>query len=139
MIHLLVKVRSISGLLLRRASGFTLIEMLVVLTIVALLMTLALPRYFGSLERSRETALHENLKVMRITIDKFYADKGRYPDSLEELVEHKYLLAVPPDPVTETTRTWITVPVQDADKQGIADVKSGAHGRDSTGRSYDSY
>lgn len=139
MSHQLSEVLSATRRLSRRDYGFTLIEMLVVLTIVALLMTLALPRYFGSLERSRETALHENLKVMRVTIDKFYADKGRYPDSLDELVEHKYLLAVPPDPMTETTRTWITVPVQDADKKGIADVKSGARGQDSTGRSYDSY
>jgi prepilin-type N-terminal cleavage/methylation domain-containing protein len=123
----------------RKDDGFTLIEMLVVLTIVALLMTLALPRYFGSLDRSRETALHENLKVMRVTIDKFYADKGRYPDNLNELVEHKYLLVVPVDPITETERTWITVPVQDSDQKGIADVKSGAQGQDSNGRSYDSY
>ncbi len=122
-----------------RAGGFTLIEMLVVLSIVALLMTLALPRYFGSLDRSRETALHENLKVMRVTIDRFYADKGRYPDSLDELVEHKYLLVVPVDPITETEQTWITVPVQDADQRGIADVRSGAQGQDSNGRSYDSY
>ncbi|MBS1196695.1 MAG: putative secretion system protein GspG-like 2 [Proteobacteria bacterium] len=119
--------------------GFTLIEMLVVLTLVALLMTLALPRYFGSLERSKETALQENLKVLRVTIDKFYADHARYPETLEELVERKYLRSVPFDPVTETERTWITIPVQDADKKGIADVKSGARGKDSYGRAYETY
>lgn len=121
------------------SDGFTLIEMLVVMTVVALLMTLALPRYFGSLERSRETALRENLKVMRVTIDKFQADKGRYPEQLEELVEHKYLRAVPVDPVTDTDKSWIAVPVKDAEQKGIADVKSGALGQDSSGRSYESY
>ena len=72
--------------------GFTLIELLVVMAIVALLLSIALPRYFGSLDRSREVALKENLQVLRVTLDRFHADKGRYPDTLDELVEHKYLL-----------------------------------------------
>lgn len=119
--------------------GFTLIEMLVVMTLIALLMTLALPRYFGSLDRSRETALRENLKVMRVTIDKFYSDKGRFPDGLQELVDEKYLMVVPIDPITETDRTWIPLPSQDVEKKGIANVKSGAPGKDSSGRGFESY
>lgn len=109
------------------------------MSVVALLMTLAVPRYFGSLERSKETALKENLKVMRLTIDKFYGDKGRYPETLQELVEEKYLWAIPPDPLTESETTWLVLPSQDAQKKGIANVKSGAVGRDSQGRSFDSY
>lgn len=86
---------------LTRARGFTLIEMLVVLAIVALLLSVATPRYFGSLEKGREVALQENLRVLRVTLDKFHADKGRYPDTLDELVEARYLREVPLDPITE--------------------------------------
>lgn len=121
----------------RRWAGFTLIEMLVVMSIVALLLTLALPRYFGSMEQSREVALEENLRVLRVTLDKFFADKGRYPDSLEELVEARYLRAVPVDPITESSTSWISVTSQDADVAGIADVRSGANGQTHDGRRYD--
>lgn len=119
--------------------GFTLIEMLVVMTLVALLMTLALPRYFGSLERSKETALRANLKVLRSCIDKYAADKGRFPETLEDLVSLKYLRSVPVDPVTESDRSWITVQSQDSDKGGIGDVRSGAPGTDSMGNTFDTY
>lgn len=119
--------------------GFTLIEMLVVMAIVALLLTIALPRYFGSLEKAKDVALQENLQVLRVTLDKFYADKGRYPDTLEELVEHKYLRAVPVDPVTETSHSWIQIPTRDGEAKGIADVKSGATGQTRDGRRYDSF
>jgi general secretion pathway protein G len=118
--------------------GFTLIEMLVVMGIVALLLTLAAPRYFASLDKSRDVALEENLKVLRVTLDRFYADKGRYPDSLQELVEHKYLRAVPVDPVTGSDSTWVLVAPQDPDQRGIYDVKSGASGQAHDGRSYGS-
>lgn len=119
--------------------GFTLIEMLVVLAIVGLLLTLAAPRYFASLDKSRDVALEENLKVLRVTLDRFHADRGRYPDSLQDLVDHKYLRAVPVDPVSESDRTWVLVPPQDPEQGGIADVKSGAPGRAHDGRSYDSF
>jgi prepilin-type N-terminal cleavage/methylation domain-containing protein len=117
--------------------GFTLIEMLVVMAIVALLLAIATPRYFGSLDRSRTVALQENLKVLRTTIDKFYADKGRYPATLDEMVESKYLRRVPTDPVTESSQTWIVVPSQEADLPGIVDVKSGAAGESADGTRYD--
>lgn len=121
------------------SDGFTLIEMLVVMTIVALLLTIALPRYLGTLDKSKDTALRENLKVMRTTIDKFYGDKGRYPDTLDELVEHRYLGAIPVDPVADTDKAWIMIPARDADRKGVADVRSGAKGQDGTGQPYDTY
>lgn len=119
--------------------GFTLIEMLVVLAIVGLLLTIALPRYFGSLDKSRDIALQENLKILRITLDRFYSDKGRYPETLNELVEYKYLRTIPMDPITESMQTWILLPAKDADIKGIVDVKSGAVGLTKDGLAYESY
>lgn len=118
--------------------GFTLIEMLVVMTIVALLLTVALPRYFGSLEKSKEVVLKENLQVLRVTLDRFYADKGRYPETLEELVENKYLRSVPVDPITESERSWLIISATNADENGIADVRSGAAGQTRDGKPYES-
>lgn len=122
---------------LTRARGFTLIEMLVVLAIVALLLSVATPRYFGSLEKGREVALQENLRVLRVTLDKFHADKGRYPETLDELVEERYLREVPLDPITESATTWVLVPPKEPDQQGVADVKSGASGSARDGRRFD--
>jgi len=119
--------------------GFTLIEMLVVMAIVALLLSIALPRYFGSLEKSKDVALQENLQVLRVTLDKYYADKGHYPDALEELVEQKYLRAVPIDPITESANSWILIPSREAEIKGIADIKSGAAGQTKAGRRYESF
>jgi type II secretory pathway pseudopilin PulG len=109
------------------------------MAIVALLLSIALPRYFGALEKSKDVALKQNLQVLRVTLDKFYADKGRYPDTLNELVDQKYLRAVPLDPVTESAQSWVLVPPTDADAQGIADVKSGASGQAQDGTSYASF
>lgn len=123
---------------MRCRSGFTLIEMLIVMAIVALLLTIAVPRYFGSLDKSKDVALQENLKVLRVTLDRFYADKGRYPDALDELVKHNYLRAVPVDPVTDSSRTWMLIPAADSGIGGIADVRSGAPGTANDGRPYES-
>lgn len=108
------------------------------MAMIALLLTIALPRYFDSLEKAKDVVLQEDLKVLRVTLDKFYADKGRYPDTLDELVEQKYLRAVPVDPITESARTWLLIPAQDADTSGIVDVKSGAPGLAKDGRAYES-
>lgn len=118
--------------------GFTLIEMLVVMAIVGLMLTIALPRYFGSLDKSKDVALRENLQVLRTTIDKFYADKGRYPETLDELVEQRYLRAVPVDPVTGTRESWVLVNSPEADTAGVADIRSGAQGQDRDGVPYES-
>ena len=79
--------------------GFTLIELMVVMAIIATLLTLALPRYFGSLERSKEAVLKENLYQMREAISHYHADRGRYPETLESLAADKYLRKVPVDPI----------------------------------------
>jgi general secretion pathway protein G len=119
-----------------RRKGFTLIELLVVLGIIALLLTLAVPRYFPSVDKTRETILGDNLRNMRLVIDQYYGDTGRYPDNLEQLVEKKYLRAVPLDPITEKADSWIIVPPEDVLKGGVSDIKSGAPGNDRSGRPY---
>jgi general secretion pathway protein G len=119
-----------------RPVGFTLIELLVVLAIVALLLTLSAPRYFQSIDTSKETILAENLRTTRDTIDKFYGDNGRYPASLEELVEMKYLRALPVDPVTESSETWVLIPPQDPELGAVYDLRSGATGIARNGKSF---
>ena len=120
----------------RPARGFTLIELLVVLGIVALLLTLAVPRFFPSIDASRETILEENLRATRAVIDQFRADTGRYPDSLEQLVEKKYLRNIPVDPVADSSSAWILVPPEDATKGSVYSIKSGAPGNDRNGKPY---
>lgn len=121
----------------RAPRGFTLIEMLVVMAVVALLLTIALPRYFGSVEKSKEVVLKENLQVLRTGLEKYYADKGHYPESLEDLVTNKYFKSVPVDPVTESSATWILISSSDADRTGVEDIKSGAQGKTRDGVPYD--
>ncbi|MGZ3236692.1 MAG: type II secretion system protein [Burkholderiaceae bacterium] len=117
-------------------AGFTLIELLVVLAIVALLLTLAMPRYFQSIDTSKDAILRDNLRITRDTIDKFYGDTGRYPKSLDELVEKKYLRALPLDPITDSTATWVIVPPDDTDKGNVYSIKSGAPGNTKDGKPY---
>jgi len=116
--------------------GFTLIELLVVLGIVALMLTLAVPRYFPSIDKSKEIVLADNLHNLRAVIDQYYGDTGRYPDSLDQLVEKKYLRALPVDPVTDSTTTWIIIPPEDGTKGGVYTIKSGAPGNDRNGKPY---
>lgn len=120
----------------RSPMGFTLIELLLVLAIVALLLTLAVPRYLKSIDVSKQTVLTENLRASREAIDKFYGDTGRYPDTLDELVEKKYLRALPMDPITESVATWVIIPPDEANKGNIYDIKSGAPGNDRNGQLY---
>jgi len=117
--------------------GFTLIELLVVLAILALLLTLATPRYFSNIEQSRLTVLRKNLQVTRATIDDFYGDNGRYPRSLEELVERGYMRAVPLDPITDSTATWILVAPEKG--SGIFNLHSGAPGLTREGMAYSQF
>jgi general secretion pathway protein G len=119
-----------------RARGFTLIELLVVLAIVATLLSIAVPRYYSSVDRSKEVVLRENLYHLRDAIGKYYGDRGRYPDSLEALTTEMYLRGAPFDPITESTTTWIVVPPADAQKGGVFDVKSGAAGKGLDGTEY---
>lgn len=121
---------------LRPAGGFTLIELLVVMAIIATLLTIAVPRYYASVERSREAVLQTDLNVMREAIDKFYGDRGVYPETLEDLVSKRYLRNIPVDPITGSAATWIVVPPDDPEKQGVFDVHSGAPGKARNGQEY---
>lgn len=108
--------------------AFTLIELLVVMAIIATLLTITLPRYFKSVDRSKEKVLRTNLNTMRDAIDKYYGDRGHYPASLEALVLDEYVKAIPDDPVTESSQTWIITPPKDAKESGVGDLHSGATG-----------
>ncbi len=119
--------------------GFTLVELLVVLVIIATLLMIAVPRYFGSLDKSKEAVLKENLYQMRDAISKYYADKGKYPESLNSLMTDKYLRKVPTDPITESATTWIPVPPEDPAKGGVFDVKSGAPGKATDGTEFSAW
>ena len=121
-----------------RRRGFTLIELIVVMAIVALLVSIAAPRYFASVERARENSLRASLAVMRHAIDQFAADRGRYPQTLEELVDQRYLRALPEDPYTGRRDSWVSVePPPDGTVPGrLADVRSGAAGRNEAGELY---
>ena len=120
----------------QRIKGFTLIELLVVMAIIVLLLSLAVPRYFHSVDNSRETILRQNLSLTRQTLDKYYGDNGVYPDSLEMLVSKKYLRNLPLDPITGSDTTLIIVPPDEPEKGGVFDLKSGATGKARDGRDY---
>jgi general secretion pathway protein G len=107
--------------------GFTLVELMVVLTIIALLLSVVVPDYIGRTRRAEEAVLKENLMVMRDALDKHYADAGRYPGSLDELVSKRYLRGIPSDPLARGN-TWVTVAPTDRQKGGVYDVKSSAKG-----------
>ena len=110
----------------RAPRGFTLIELLVVMSIIATLLLIAVPKYFRSLERSREVVLRQDLSVMRDAIDKYYADLAQRPQTLATLVEQHYLRKVPVDPQTKSDETWVTVASEDPELPGIRDVHSGS-------------
>lgn len=120
----------------RRGKGFTLIELLVVLAILMLLLTVAVPKYFNGVDRAKEAALKQDLAVTREAVDKFYGDQGRYPNTLEELVERKYLRVIPVDPITESTETWVITPPSGEVQGGIYDLHSGAPGNARDGTAY---
>ena len=106
--------------------GFTLIELLVVMTIIGMLLAIAVPRYFRSLQHARETVLLQDLTILREAIDKYYADLGQYPDTLAALAEKRYVRSVPVDPFTKAADSWTVVASDDPDHPGIKDVHSGA-------------
>ncbi len=120
-----------------RAGGFTLIELLIVLAVIALMLTLALPEYFHSIAASKEKVLAENLHVTRNAIDQFYGDLGRYPESLQELVDKHYLRSLPFDPITDSATTWHIVPPEEQFPGNVYDLKSGAEGTERDGTPYE--
>lgn len=119
-----------------RKRGFTLIELLVVLAIVALLLTLAVPRFFPKIDSTKETILAENLRNTRAVIDQFHEDTGRYPESLQQLVEKRYLPTLPFDPIADGDSAWTVVPPPEGDKGGVYDIHSGASGTGRNGKPY---
>jgi general secretion pathway protein G len=130
--------RTVSGNMTRRA-GFTLIELLVVMTIIGVLLTIAVPRYFRTVERSKETVLKHDLSVVRESIDKYYGDLGQYPDALPLLVEKHYIRAVPVDPFTKSSETWVLVQSDDPDHPGVRDLHSGSPDSGSDGSPFVSW
>ena len=120
----------------RVRGGFTLIELLVVMTVIGILLSIVVPRYFDSVGRAEEAVLKENLMLMRDAIDKYRADSGRYPNSLDDLVSKKYLRKIPYDPVAKSSDAWMLVPPEDTGKGAVFDVKSGAAGTARDGTPY---
>jgi general secretion pathway protein G len=113
---------------MKSKKGFTLVELMVVLTVIALLLSVVVPDYIGRVRRAEEAVRQENLSLMRDALDKHYADAGRYPGALEELVSKRYLRTIPKDPFTQSAATWVAVPPQDTRKGSVWDVRSSAKG-----------
>ena len=105
--------------------GFTLIELMIVMTLIGILAAIAQPQFQKYTVRAREAALRENLFTLREVIDQYYGDKGKYPDELQELVDSRYIRQVPEDPFTKSAETWVTV-TPDTGEGGIFDVHSGS-------------
>jgi general secretion pathway protein G len=118
--------------------GFTLIELMVVLAVLAVLASMVVPRYLERVDDARETVLKQDLVGLRTAIDQYFRDKSRYPAALEELVTQRYIRAVPVDPLTQRADTWVLVPPKDGSKT-VYDVRSGASGRAKDGTEYASW
>lgn len=116
--------------------GFTLIELLVVLAIMATLMSIVAPRYFDSVSKAKEAALRADLRLLRESIDKYRADTGHYPAALSDLVDSRYIQAVPVDPLTERSDSWIASPHPNGITEGIYDIHSGAQGTGRDGKPF---
>ena len=117
-------------------AGFTLVELMVVLAVIALLVSIVAPHYTGRVNRAEEAVLRENLTIMREALDRHFADAGRYPATLEELVTKRYLRTVPNDPITQSSTTWVVVAPDDPGKGSVYDVRSGAQGNGLNGKPY---
>jgi len=112
---------------LKDRQGYTLIEMMIVISIISILATMALPSFQKQLVRAKETNLRRSLFIMRDTIDQYFADHGRYPGSLQDLETEKYIRQIPMDPLTGSPDTWITIPPEGFAEGNIYDVHSGSN------------
>ena len=121
----------------RLQDGFTLIELMIVMSILGLLLSIALPKYFQGLERAKESVLLQDLKIIREAIDHFYQDKGVYPTQLNDLVSYQYLNEIPLDPLTNSKASWIIV-TKGADLN-VYDIRSGSEKVSSNGKPYSTW
>ena len=127
--------------ILRRERGFTLIELLVVISMISILAAMGVVQYRNSVQRTKEAVLKKGLFEVRDVIDQYYADKGKYPSSLDALVSDGYLRKIPVDPITNSTDTWQTVPAETdpanpSAEPGVYNIKSGAQGSGLDGTAY---
>ena len=120
----------------RRNRGFSLVELLLVLFVIALLASLVAPVVTGSIQRARESTLKEDLQVMRKAIDDYYADTGRYPENLAQLADKRYIRKIPKDPITEQANTWVEIRGEGQNASGVVDVRSGSEEKSSDGVAY---
>lgn len=111
---------------MKKTSGFTMIELMVAMAIVAVMLTVAAPRYFSNIDKTKEAVLREDLYILRDAIDKFYADKNKYPEQLADLVTEKYLRSIPIDPYTRSANSWVVTPPDDGSLGAVASVRSAA-------------
>ena len=128
----------------RSQHGFTLIELMVVMSLLVILATIGLVQYRQSIIYTKESVLKDDLFKMRDAIDQYYADKNKYPSSLDALVSEGYLRKIPEDPISKSADTWQTVPAEPdpsnpSAEPGIYDVKSGAQGQAQDGRAYSDF
>ena len=128
----------------RTQSGFTLIELIIVMTIIAILATLVVPYFAAAIKHAREAVLREDLQTMRMAIDSYTMDKQKAPQSLDDLVQEGYLKAIPEDPMTHSKDTWVTDTTEsmyslDETEPGITDVHSGSTETGTDGQPYSSW
>jgi len=128
----------------KRDAGFTLIELMIVMAIIGVLVVVAVPSYIGALRHAREAVLKEDLQVLRTAIDSYTIDKQKAPQALDDLVQEGYLRAIPEDPMTRSTSTWVTdssdaLHSLDQTEPGIDDVHSGSQDMGSDGQPYSAW
>ena len=128
----------------QREAGFTLMELMIVMAIISILATLAVPSFIGAIKSAREAVLKEDLSVMRAAIDSYTMDKQKAPQSLDDLVQEGYLRSIPADPMTKSADTWVTdtsdsLHSLDQTEPGIDDVHSGSQETGSDGQPYSSW